>query len=507
MKPEYLLMGIDIGTTSVKCLVMNSKGEIKISSSHNYPIFTPHPTWVEQNPEDWWSSVIKVVRDCLQIVDTQYIVAISLSGHMSALVMVNQDGNPVGRSILIADTRSAKQTSYLRKHFMKPITAVTGNQPLDAFTVSKLLWIKEEAPEQYYHTKKFIFPKDYIRFKLTGRLGTEPTDAGNSLLYDRVKGDWNWELIGHLGLRPDLFPELAKTTEVFGYVSKDAASLTGLRPGIPVISGGADMACSQIGTGAIYEEVMAITLSTSAQVVMSVPDVKEQGIGRVTFHPGVLPDSLYAMGSIFTGGLGVDWGYRFLFNKSQMKAKDYIKLEKLTKKMQDIEPGSGGLLFLPFLVGSGTPYFDTSDRASWLGLSLSQDKSLLLRSILEGISYNIRENAEVFEKMNIHVSRVHIGGGGSKNKVWCQIIADVLGKDLQLLEHKDASPIGAAILAGVGVEMFASLEDAVNTVIRVKETIKYNEERHEKYQHLYIDYKEIYQALNRYYHSLDKQSK
>ena len=494
-----LFLGIDIGTTAVKCLVMNHRGEICAVASAGHPLFSPKPSWVEQWPSDWWKAVIQAVRACLQQIDASRIVSVSLSGHMSALVLLDQARKPLYPSILIADTRSSKQTEYLRKYWHDHFTAATGNEPLDAFTVSKLLWVKEERPDLYQRAAMFVFPKDYIRYCLTGRLGSEPTDAGNSLLYDRKKGDWNWPLIENLDLRSDLFPELGHPTEVFGHITDEAAKQTGLVAGTPVIYGAADMACSQIGTGAVKTGTIAITLSTSGQVVTAVPEVHDKGIGRVTFHPGVLRGSLYAMGTIYTGGLGVDWAYRLLFNKRMMEKEDFVELEKLTSRMEGIEPGSGGLLFIPYLVGSGTPYFDPRDRASWLGLTLNQDKPLLLHSVLEGIAYNIRESMDVFREMKVEMNRVTIGGGGSKNKRWCQIIANVLGKKINVLANRDASALGAAVLAAVGAGEFSSIDAAVDTVVKIKEQIDVDGENHEKYQFLYKMYRSVYHALNRYY--------
>jgi len=492
------LMAIDIGTTSVKCLVIDENGKIIATSSHSYPIYNPAPSWVEQQPEDWWDAVISSIKDCLQAVDAKAIAGISFSGHMSALVLVDEKGTPLHPSILIADTRSSQQTSYLRTHYMKQFLESTGNEPIDAFTVSKLMWVKEEKPDVLNKTTKFLFPKDYVRLQLTSKMGTDPTDAGNSLLYHLQKADWNWELIHELDLPPSIFPDLIGTTEIFGYVTKQAAALTGLQEGTPVITGGADMACSHIGTGAIQEETMVITLSTSGQVVTSIPAPHEQGIGKVTFHPGASANSMYTMGTIFTGGLGVEWGYKFLFNKQEMKPVDYDELNRLTERMKDYPPGSNGLLFLPFLVGSGTPYFDPKDRASWIGLTLNQDKALLLHSILEGITFNLLENINVMKAMEIPMKNVFLGAGGSKNPVWCQMIADVLGIDVALLTNRDGSALGAAIIAGVGVGLFPSIEKAVSSLIRTDAPIFYQPDNHQTYKKLFEGYQDVYQSLNRY---------
>ncbi|HEX7063478.1 MAG TPA: FGGY family carbohydrate kinase [Bacillales bacterium] len=498
MAPDKFVMAIDVGTTSVKSLLMDVKGEVRASSSQGYPTYSPRKSWVEQKPLEWWEAVVAAVGELLKKVNPSQIEAVSLSGHMSAPVLIDESGQPVYPSILISDTRSTAQTNYLRERFLERFTALTGNEPLDAFTVSKLLWFKEENPSVLSKTAHLVFPKDFVRYQLTGRVGTDPTDAGNSLLYHDVADNWNWDLIKELQLPAHIFPEITKPTEVFGFITDDVSRLTGLNAGTPVITGAADMACSQIGTGATLKGTLAITLSTSGQVVMRVPSHHEGGIGKVTFHPGVPRDSMYAMGTVFTGGLGVDWVYRLLHEN---KEKDQ-QLAELTEKMKEIRPGSNGLLFLPFLVGSGTPHFDPKDRASWLGLSLSQDKALLLHSVLEGISFNILENVEVFQDMGLEVERVHIGAGGSKNPVWCRMIANMLGQNVHTLKNRDGSGMGAAILAGVGIDVFPSIESAVKKVVDVDEVISFDLEKYRKYEGLYGRYKEMYKAINRYYRTV-----
>ncbi len=499
MNQNQLVMSIDIGTTSAKCLVINESGNTIASASHGYRLINRKPSWVEQNPIDWWEAVVYTIKECLQKINCNEIVAISLSGHMSALVLVDEEGEPLYPSILISDTRSVMQTSFLQNNYLSKFIDSTGNQPLDAFTVSKLLWIKKELPDVLLRTKKFFFPKDFVRFKLTNKMGTDPTDAGNSLLYNQRVNDWNWSLINELQLPRNLFPEIIKTTAVFGFITEKVAQLTGLKEGTPVVTGGADMACSQLGTGAIDNTTLAITLSTSGQVVIPIAEPHKEGVGKVTFHPGANADSMYSMGSIFTGGLGVEWGYKHLFNKKELSNSDYLELEKLTKEMENYSPGSEGVLFLPFLVGSGSPYFDTKDRGAWVGLTLNQNKSLLLHALFEGITFNILESVNVMRGMGCTIQKVHLGAGGSRNAVWRQMIADVLGLNVSPLLTRDGSSLGAAIIAATGIGMFNSVEDGVKKLVKTDNVICYNKEKHQEYQQLYKGYLEVYQALNKYW--------
>ncbi|MBW4084265.1 xylulokinase [Paenibacillus sp. S150] len=496
---EKLLLGIDIGSTAVKVVAMTGQGSIRASASAFYMTSSPRPGWMEQDPEDWGRASFQAARKCLEQTGNAEIVALSFSGHMSAPVMLDADGIPLLPGILIADTRSQEQTRFLRESYLERFVELTGNEPVDAFAVSKLLWIKAQHPGVLERTRCILFPKDYVRFLFTGERGTDPTDAGNSLLYNRVSGDWDQELIAELGLDPSVFPVLHASHAQVGRVSEAAERSTGIPAGTPVISGAADMACSQLGTGAVQKGTLAVTLSTSAQVVMSVPGISKAMAGRVTFHPSAMLNSTYAMGSVFTGGLGVDWGYRLLTGKGSMKAADYEELAGWSAQMEQIPPGSNGLLFLPFLLGSGTPYFDPRDRASWLGLSTGQSPALLLHSVMEGVAYNIRENMEQFEQGGYEVRKVNIGGGGSRNPVWCRMIGEVLGKEAAILDNRDAAAAGAAMLAGVGAGMFASAETAALSIVSTSASIPYSQDRHEAYERLYARYLKLYPALNEYY--------
>ncbi|WP_055107576.1 xylulokinase [Paenibacillus ihumii] len=496
---QALMMGVDLGTTAIKVIVMTPDGQVSVSASGRYPTRTPRPGWVEQNPEDWWEAAVKAIQACTRSIDSSDIAAVSFSGHMSAQVLLDHNGNVLLPSILVADARSAEETRELRERYMKDFVDRTGNEPIDAFTVSKLLWIRRHHPDLWAQAGVLMFPKDFIRYKLTGEIGTEPTDAGNSLLFDLSTGGWSRDLMEELGLRADIFAPILSSSQITGHISGEAAALTGLLEGTPVVTGAADMACSQLGTGATQAGTLAVTLSTSAQVVLHVDQASPSAAGRVTFHPSAVQGSTYAMGTVFTGGLGVDWGYRLLSGKSNLAAEDFEAISSLSARMEEIQPGSSGLMFMPFLGGSGTPYFDPRDRASWLGLSTGQPTELLLHSIMEGIAYNIRESMEVFQSLGQTIHKVHLGGGGSRNKVWAKMIGDVLGKDVFLLNNRDASALGAAMLAGVGCGIYPSIADAVSCVVSTSEPEPFSPSRHQAYDRLYHRYLKAYRMLNEFY--------
>ncbi|HEX7055674.1 MAG TPA: FGGY family carbohydrate kinase, partial [Bacilli bacterium] len=417
----------------------------------------------------------------------------SLSGQMSAPVLLDKDGRTLGPSILIADVRSSKQTARLRETYSTICEKMTGNRPIDAFTVAKLLWLKENRPDMFRQAKCFVFPKDYIRYRLTGRIATEPTDAGNSLLFDYQTRKWNVEMIRELGFEECLFPNIMQSTDIAGYITSTAAHATNLNDGTPVIAGAADMACSSIGTGAILQGTVAVTLSTSAQVVTSLQEIRPEGIGKVTFHPQAGKLSLYTMGSIFTGGLGFAWSYKLLHDRTEMKKSE---IRALTEKMREITPGSDGVMFLPFLVGSGTPFFHPDDTAAWIGLRYRTDRATMMRAVMEGIAYNICDSIQVFQKMGLSLEHIRLGAGGSRNPVWCQIIADVLGYAIDILAVQDASTLGACLLAGLGLGVYDNVDQASSRVVKINTRFNYNDKAHQIYKELYQVYRNLYTVLH-----------
>ncbi|MEA4998976.1 MAG: FGGY family carbohydrate kinase [Candidatus Limiplasma sp.] len=490
-------IGIDLGTTSVKCLAMDDAGRVCASASGAYPSHYPHPGWVEQEPEDWMRSVYEALRSCVTALQGYRIEAVSFSGHMSSPVFLNEWGEPLARCITIADIRSAAQSARLMREHREDFERVCGNRPLDCFAASKLLWFQEERPELYARVRRFVFAKDYVRGQLTGVWGvTDPTDAGNSLLYDFALACWDEKLIGAIGLNPDIFPQVEPSASVVGSLTKVAAERSGLPEGTPVVCGGADMACSQLGTGALKDGLMVITLGTSCQVCMRVPCVQPAGIGKLTFHRGAPENTLYAMASVFSGALSVNWMYQTLWNRSVLEKSDLGVLAGLNEEIAQVPMGAQGVFFLPFLTGSGSPSFDTGDRAVLAGLSNGVIKPQLMRAVMEGVAYNILENLRIFEVMGASVETVRLGGGGTKMPVWSGILADVLGRDLNMLDTADASAVGACILARSIDRGSGALAAISDETVTCRTIIRHSPVRHGLYGKLFEQYGRLYAFMN-----------
>lgn len=495
MKPAYL--GIDCGSTSVKCLAIDENGHPLGVASRTYPTYSPQDGWMEQEPDTWLAAATAAVRECVTLLAGYAVRAIAFSGNMSSPVFLDAARRPVYRCMLVGDARCALQAKELTRTFAEEFRSMSGNIPDACFVAAKLLWFRENCPEAYARTTQFVFAKDYLRYQFTGVLNTEQTDAGNTLLYDAQTADWNWTLIEKIGLRKDIFPMLLPSTAQAGTLLPAISRECDLPAGIPVFCGGADMACSQLGTKCFLADALSITLSTSGQVCMNVDGWRCEGYGRVTFHPGVLPQLHYAMGSVFSGGLALNWCYKLLFGRDTLEKKDFERMEALSRQISGYAPGESGMLFLPFLSGSGTPYFSPADRGSLLGLTIATDPALYFSAVMEGVTMHIRENADVFRDMGCDIRRVFVGGGGTHMRHWMQMLATVLDREVEILQCPDASTLGAALIALAGTEPQIDLTELAERAVQTCGIICPQKEYTQRYEELFSIYQSCYQAVHR----------
>lgn len=473
---DYLV--VDLGTTSIKVLAFNGQGTLLCRVAMPNKTMHPKPGWVQQDPDHWWEMTVRGIKECVAALGHNNFAAISFSGQMSAPVFLDKNGQVLYPSILVADVRNGEQSKRLNESLGYKFAALTGNRPIEAFIVSKLLWFKENHPELYERLYVFLLPKDYIRFRLTGRLCTDPTDASNTLVYRYNSLKWDENMISDCGLRPDIFPKLEQSASICGGVTSEAFSIINIPEGTPVAVGAADMACSQIGSGAVEDGCLAITLSTSVQLVSAVKSA--EGNAALTYHQRA-DGGLYQMASIFSGGAGTDFVYRLIYGKETLSSEDYLSMER---EINLSCPSS--LIFLPFLTGSGSPYFKSSDRAAWFGLSMATTRSEMMQAAFEGIGYNIRENAKIMS-----FKKIVLGGGGSRMKCWPPLLANILGRDVSMLENPDASGLGALII-GIAALNGGRFSDSL---VRVSKIVKSNPELAAQYDVLYKRYLELYAAF------------
>jgi len=378
------------------------------------------------------------------------------------------------------------------------------NPALTGFSAPKLLWVRENQPEIYEESSRFLLPKDFVRLRLTGEFASDVSDASGTLLLDVANRRWSQDLLTALAIDSAMLPPIFESPEITGEISREVARIAGLRAGTPVVAGGGDQACSGVGNGIVLPGLASATLGTSG-VIFSYTDVpKLDPLGRIHTFCHSVPGKWHVMGVTQGAGLSLRWfrenfGAGESWYAQQLGADPY---DFIVKEAEDVSPGSKGLLFLPYLMGERTPHLDARARGMWFGLTALHNRGHLIRSILEGVAFSLRDSLEIFRELGIPVEQVRASGGGSRSKVWRQIQADVYGSELTTLEESSGSAFGAALLAGVGGRIYSSVQDAVSAAVRINERILPQPIHSEIYDHYYEIYRNVYPAVRKLAHDL-----
>ena len=491
------LLGLDIGTSGVKALLLSVEGKIISSKTVSYPLTTPHSGWAEQSPADWWEATVKVIRKTISNIpiDSSEIKGISLSGQMHSSIFLNEKMEVIRPAILWSDTRTSGQCKeiYAKAGGLDQLIHYVSNPALEGFTAPKILWLKENEPENYQKVKHILLPKDYIRYRLTNELFTEVSDAAGTLLFEVIKKRWSTGLLKKLEIDPDLLPPVLNSFDLAGRITKPIAEKTGLKFKTPVVAGGADNACGAVGSGIIQEGRVMVSIGSSGVVLAQTDNPQPDQEGRIHLFNHACPDSWYMMGVTLSAGMSYEWLERKLFNHRL----SYAKLDQLA---EEIEPGSEGLIFLPYLYGERTPHNDANARGVYFGISGKHDQRYFTRAVLEGVTFALKDSLELIKDKGVKIKEVRAIGGGVKSRIWQQVLADILGEEINLLNVEEGPALGAALIAGVGVGVYSSFAEAVNGIVKVKKTIVPRVQNTEKY----IQYYKLYQKL---YYSLKKDFK
>lgn len=446
-----MLLGIDLGTGSVKALLLNPDGTVIAEFSHPYLVQSPKPGWAETDPEDWWAAVAKVVN---QIVtqSSHSVEAIGLSGQMHGVVLADKAGQPVRPAILWADMRSSEVLDVyeqlpvgLRLRLANPITA--------GMAGTTLIWLQQEEPDTYAAARWVLQPKDWLRFRLTGEVAAEPSDASGTLLYDVLSDQWAFEVLETLHLRTDWLPALLPSNQVAGYLTSQAAHHLGLKAGLPVVTGGADTAAAMLGSGLLEPGLVQLTIGSGAQIITPLTHPQADDSLRTHLFRAVLPGQWYRLAAIQNAGLALEW-VRGILGFSWAEVYDAANSVPL---------GCEGLTFLPYLTGERTPHLDPHARGTWVGLALHHTRSHLMWAALEGVAFAIKQGMEVIATPHQPISKLRLAGGGTVEPAWRQLLATVLQVPLYSITIPAASARGAAILAGLGIGIYAN-EQAIPQV-------------------------------------------
>jgi len=486
------LLGLDIGTSGTKALLISVEGKVISTKSASYPLTSLHPGWAEQSPNDWWEASEKVIKDIISenLIEPNRIKGISLSGQMNSPVFLDKKNEVIRPSILWNDTRTSKQCEeiYDKVGGLDKLISYAYNSALNSYTAPKILWVKENEPENYKKIKCILLPKDYVRYKLTNELFTDASDAAGTLLFDVVEKKWSSYLLEKLEIDRNILPPVLNSFDIAGKITKNIADKTGLRLGTPVVAGGADNTCGAVGSGIIEEGRAMMSLGSSGIVVVQTDHPVADQEGRITLFNHACANSWYILGAVLSAGISYEWLKKKLFNNGL----DFAQLDSLA---ESIKPGSAGLIFLPYLYGDRTPHIDANARGVFFGISAKHNQGHFIRSVLEGVVFSLKDSFELFKEKNLKVKEIRLIGGGAKSKVWQQISADILGKELNLLNIEEGPAFGAALIAGVGVGAYNSFSEAVNGIIKVKKTIVPKMQNTEKYNNYYQLYKKLYHSL------------
>lgn len=456
------VLGVDLGTTGLKAALVDDSGAIAGVGYREYPLNVPQTGCAEQNPEQWHEAMCLAIRDVLAKTraSAQDVRGVGFSGQMHGLVPLDAQKNVLCPAIIHCDGRARKQKAEIIEMVgMEKLGKWVQNQVHSGFQALTLLWLRENRPQVYGRIRFALLPKDYLRYRLTGEIGTEPTDAGGTLMYDGARGRWSDELLGALGVDKALLPNADhRPYEIAGAVTEKAARETGLTPGTPVAFGGGDAPMQAVGNGVIAPGDACVNIGTSGQVfsVMDKP-VYDLALRTHTF-PHAPKDTWYVMGAVLNACLAYNW-----FGENVCGERDFAKLDAEAAR---VKPGAGGLLFLPYLTGERTPYMNERARGAFLGLTLGHGRADMTRAVMEGVAFALCDALDVVRSLNVPAGRMIVSGGGAKSALWRQIVADVLETPLGRSSMKEQAALGAALCARVALGDFSDLREACKAVAR-----------------------------------------
>ena len=480
-----LYIGVDLGTSAVKLLLMDETGKIQNIVSREYPISLPQPGWSEQNPEDWFTQSMEGIRELTRNCDKSQVAGISFGGQMHGLVALDAENNVIRPAILWNDGRTTKETEYLNEVIGKEaLSRYTANIAFAGFTAPKLLWVKENEPENFARICKIMLPKDYLAYKLSGVHCTDYSDASGMLLLDVEHKCWSKEMIEICGISEEQLPKLFESYEVVGTLKPEIAKELGVSERVKVIAGAGDNAAAAVGTGTVGEGRCNLSLGTSGTIFISSKkfSVDEHNALHSFDHAD---GSFHLMGCMLSAASCNKW-----WMDEILQTKEYGEEQKKIMKL-----GENHVFYLPYLMGERSPHNDPKARATFTGMTMDTTREDMTLAVLEGVAFGLRDSLEVARSLGIKIERTKICGGGAKSSLWKRIIANVMNLNVDVIESEEGPGYGAAMLAAVGCGEFASVEEASEKLVKVIDTVEPESELVEKYEERYRQFRKIYPAL------------
>lgn len=495
-----IVIGVDVGTSGTKAVAINESGKLLASALVEYPLLTPKPGWAEQDPAEWKNAAIAALKELAHApgVAPNAVKGIGLTGQMHGSVFLDAENKVLRNALLWCDNRTAPQCDAITaKVGEKRLIEMVCNPALTGFTAPKILWLRDNEPALYDKLKRVLLPKDYIRYVLTGEFATDVADASGTLLFDVKNRTWHTELMSILGLDASLMPRAYEGPEVTGVLSKEAAALTGLPAGIPVVAGGGDQAAGGIGNGIVRKGVISSTVGTSGVVFAFAENVSLDPEGRVHMFCHSVPGKWHVMGVVLSAGGSLRWFRDALcpVEIAEAKTRGFDPYQVITAAAAHIAPGAEGLTFLPYLSGERTPHKDPYAKGAFVGLSLKHTRAHMARAVLEGVAFAMRDSLEIMREMGVAVTQVRASGGGARSSLWRQIQADVNKTPLVTTNIDEGPAYGAALLSTVATGLYQSVEEACDAIIKVVDECPPNASNAPVYDEWFKEYQEAYKAL------------
>ena len=489
---QMLYIGVDLGTSAVKLLLMDEKGKIHNIVSKEYPLYFPHPGWSEQNPEDWYTQSVSGIKELIRDCDKSQIAGISFGGQMHGLVVLDAQDQVIRPAILWNDGRTGKETDYLNEVIGKEkLSEYTANIAFAGFTAPKILWMKEKEPENFAKIVKIMLPKDYLAYRLSGVHCTDYSDASGMLLLDVKNRCWSKEMMEICGITEAQLPKLFESYEVVGTVKEDLAKELGLPEEVRVIAGAGDNAAAAVGTGTVGDGMCNISLGTSGTIFIS---SRSFGVDdNNALHSFDHADGYYhLMGCMLSAASCNKW-----WMDEILKTAEYSKEQEAIRKL-----GENQVFYLPYLMGERSPHNDPQARATFIGMTMDTTREDMTQAVLEGVAFGLRDSLEVARSLGIRIERTKICGGGAKSPLWKKIIANVMNLKVDVIESEEGPGYGGAILAAVGCGEYGSVEEAAGKLVKVVDTVEPEEELVAKYEQRYQKFRQIYPTVKGLFRTL-----
>ncbi|MGI8384885.1 xylulokinase [Robertmurraya sp. P23] len=481
------VIGVDLGTSAVKILLVNQNGEVCNEITKSYPLIIEKSGYSEQNPEEWVEKTISGLTELVEQFDgdIEDIEGLSFSGQMHGLVLLDENNQVLRNAILWNDTRTTKQCKDIYEVVgQQTVLELTKNPALEGFTLPKILWVKEQEPEIFHQACTFLLPKDYLRYRMTGNIHMEYSDAAGTLLLNVTKREWSKEMLEVFGLSSTFCPPLVESHAFVGTVTVELAKETGLSEATKVFAGGADNACGAIGSGILSEGKTLCSIGTSG-VVLSYEERNDLDFqGKVHYFNHSEENAYYTMGVTLAAGYSLSW-FKDTFAKDEA-------FDRFLDGIENVPAGSNGLLFTPYIVGERTPHADSNIRGSFIGADAAHERQHFVRAVLEGITFSLNESIEIFRSSGKKIDSIVSIGGGAKSDVWLQMQADIFNAKIEKLSSEQGPGMGAAMLAAYGCGWYSSLKECVEEFIQTSKTYLPIEENVKAYRKLFAIYQQVY---------------